>query len=92
MSHAGNACARYFGSGYVQCRVGIQQNISNLLEVSIKYKDLLTDLIAQFKASGIRTSIFVDADPRMVEGAKAVGTDRIELYTEPYAENLFQKP
>ena len=57
---------------------------------TVKYKDLLTDLIAQFKASGIRTSIFVNADLRMVEGAKAIGTDRIELYTEPYAENYFK--
>ena len=57
---------------------------------TIKHKDFLTYIIAEFKASGIRTSIFVDADPRMVEGAKAVGTDRIELYTEPYAENYFK--
>ena len=57
---------------------------------TVKYKDLLTDLIAQFKASGIRTSIFVNTDLRMVEGAKAIGTDRIELYTEPYAENYFK--
>src|SRR5207237_4317292 len=45
----------------------------------------LRQLIDTFKADGIRVSIFVDADERMVEGAKAVGTDRIELYTEPYA-------
>jgi pyridoxine 5-phosphate synthase len=54
---------------------------------TIKHKGLLQDLIAEFKEAGIRTSIFVDADLRMVEGAKQVGTDRIELYTEPYAEN-----
>jgi pyridoxine 5-phosphate synthase len=57
---------------------------------TIKNKDLLTDLIGIFKDAGIRTSIFVDADEWMVEGAKAVGTDRIELYTEPYAENYFK--
>jgi pyridoxine 5-phosphate synthase len=57
---------------------------------TLKHKDLLTDLIGIFKEEGIRTSIFVDADPKMVEGAKAVGTDRIELYTEPYAENYFK--
>ncbi len=57
---------------------------------TIKNKDLLIDMIGQFKEAGIRTSIFVDADERMVEGAKAVGTDRIELYTEPYAENYFK--
>lgn len=57
---------------------------------TIKNKDLLIDLIGVFKEAGIRTSIFVDADEAMVEGAKAVGTDRIELYTEPYAENYFK--
>jgi pyridoxine 5-phosphate synthase len=57
---------------------------------TIKNKTLLQDLIAQFQEVGIRTSIFVDADPRMVEGAKETGTNRIELYTEPYAENYFK--
>lgn len=57
---------------------------------TITHKSRLQDLIAQFKEAGIRTSIFVDADPRMVEGAKETGTDRIELYTEPYAENYFK--
>lgn len=52
---------------------------------TIKYKDFLTDVIKTFKDAGIRTSIFVDPDPTMIEGAKAVGADRIELYTESYA-------
>lgn len=52
---------------------------------TIANKDYLVDMIAQFKEAGIRTSIFVDADLRMIEGAKATGTDRIELYTEAYA-------
>ncbi|MFN8114984.1 MAG: pyridoxine 5'-phosphate synthase [Bacteroidia bacterium] len=52
---------------------------------TITNKDYLTDIIAVFKKAGIRTSIFVDADLKMVEGAKATGTDRIELYTEEYA-------
>ncbi len=52
---------------------------------TITHKDYLIDIIAQFKAAGIRTSIFVDADLNMIEGAKATGTDRIELYTEEYA-------
>ncbi|WP_080059095.1 pyridoxine 5'-phosphate synthase [Spirosoma aerolatum] len=52
---------------------------------TVRYADLLRHLIAIFKEDNIRVSIFVDADERMVEGAKAVGTDRIELYTEPYA-------
>ena len=45
----------------------------------------LRDIIAQLKAQGIRVSLFVDADAAMVERAKAVGADRIELYTGPYA-------
>ena len=44
----------------------------------------LTDVIGRFKEAGIRTSIFVDATPEMVEAAKRCGTDRVELYTEPY--------
>ncbi len=47
--------------------------------------EYLTDIIAQFKESGIRTSIFVDPDVRMIEGAVETGTDRVELYTESYA-------
>lgn len=52
---------------------------------TIQNKGLLTDLVKTFKEAGIRTSVFVDADVKMVEGAAAVGADRIELYTEPYA-------
>lgn len=52
---------------------------------TIANKDYLTDIIAKFKLAGIRTSIFVDPDLKMIEGAKATGTDRIELYTEEYA-------
>ncbi len=46
---------------------------------------LLTDIVDEFTELGIRTSIFVDADLHMVEYAAKTGTDRIELYTEPYA-------
>jgi pyridoxine 5-phosphate synthase len=53
---------------------------------TIKHKAYLEETIAVFKKKGIRTSIFVDADVQMVEGAKATGTDRIELYTESYAK------
>lgn len=52
---------------------------------TIANKDYLIDIIAQFKQAGIRTSIFVDANLKMIEGAKATGADRIELYTEEYA-------
>ena len=53
---------------------------------TIKNKEYLIPIIDKFKAAGIRTSIFVDPKVRMVEGAKEVGTDRIELYTERYAK------
>jgi pyridoxine 5-phosphate synthase len=52
---------------------------------TIANKDYLTGIISKFKQAGIRTSIFVDPDLKMIEGAKATGTDRIELYTEEFA-------
>ncbi len=55
---------------------------------TIKNKDFLIDVVDTFKANGIRTSIFVDPVEKMVEGAKEVGTDRIELYTESYAKSF----
>ena len=57
---------------------------------TIRNKDFLSDICAEFRRHGIRTSIFVGADPAMVEGAALCGCDRVELYTEPYAE-LFPK-
>lgn len=51
-----------------------------------KYKEELKEIIAVFHQSGIRTSIFLDPDVRMVEHARETGTDRIELYTESYAK------
>ena len=42
-------------------------------------------LIAEAKALGVRVSLFMDPDPRAMAAAKAVGADRVELYTEPYA-------
>jgi len=50
-----------------------------------KNYDFLVEVIDRFKSAGIRTSIFVDPDLTMVEYAAKIGTDRIELYTEPYA-------
>ncbi len=55
---------------------------------TVKNKDYLKDIIAVFKKAGIRVSIFVDPDLKMVEGAAATGTDRIELYTESYAREF----
>jgi pyridoxine 5-phosphate synthase len=52
---------------------------------TIAHKNYLIDIIGVFKQAGIRTSIFVDPVPEMVEGAALTGTDRIELYTEGYA-------
>lgn len=52
---------------------------------TITNKAFLTDVTARFKSAGIRVSIFVDADADMVNGAKECGSDRVELYTEPYA-------
>ena len=52
---------------------------------TVKHKDFLIDVISTFKENGIRTSIFVDPVLKMIEGAKATGTDRIELYTESFA-------
>ena len=52
---------------------------------TIENKGFLTDIVGRFKEAGIRTSIFVDPDAKMVEGAKTCGADRVELYTEPYA-------
>ncbi|MGM0634601.1 MAG: pyridoxine 5'-phosphate synthase [Bacteroidota bacterium] len=54
---------------------------------TVKNKDFLKEQLAAFKAAGIRTSIFVDPDLEMIEGAKATGADRIELYTESFASN-----
>ncbi len=52
---------------------------------TIKNKSFLTEVIQEFKKNNIRTSVFVNADNTMIEGAKNTGTDRIELYTEYFA-------
>lgn len=52
----------------------------------------LKDVIGTLQAAGIRVSIFVDPIPKMVEGAKAVGADRIEFYTGPYAHDFVKDP
>ncbi len=52
---------------------------------TVANRTFLTDVVGRFREAGIRTSIFVDPDPMMVEGAKQCGADRVELYTEPYA-------
>ena len=53
----------------------------------IKHQSFLSEIIKEFKNNNIRTSIFLDPDLRQVEAAKATGTDRIELYTENFAQH-----
>ena len=50
-----------------------------------KHKDFLTEVISEFNRNGIRTSIFLDPDVKLVQSAMETGTNRIELYTEAYA-------
>ena len=59
---------------------------------TIKHKDFLKEVISQFQSHGIRTSIFINPDKKMVEGAKQTATDRIELYTEAYAKDYVKNP
>jgi len=59
---------------------------------TIKNRDFLVDVIREFQNHGIRTSIFVGTESRFVEGAAKVGTDRVELYTEPYATGYPKDP
>ncbi len=55
---------------------------------TIKNQNFLKKTIKKFKESGIRTSLFVEADKNMIMAAKEINTDRIELYTEEYARNF----
>lgn len=64
---------------------GHDQITSNHGWDTIENETFLTDVVGRFREAGIRTSIFVDADPVMVTHAKHCGADRVELYTEPYA-------
>ncbi len=59
---------------------------------TIEHQELLKKLIAPFKEAGIRTSIFVDPILEMVDAAATTGADRIELYTEPFAEMFPKDP
>lgn len=52
-----------------------------------KHKAFLKEVVAEFKEHGIRTSLFVGTELEFIESAVDTGTDRIELYTEPYADN-----
>lgn len=52
---------------------------------TIKHQTYLKEVVSEFKNNGIRTSIFIDTDLKLIEAAKKTGTDRIELYTEHFA-------
>jgi pyridoxine 5-phosphate synthase len=52
---------------------------------TVKHTGFLTEIVQEFQRNGIRTSIFVDPVLEMIEGAKKIGTERIELYTEVFA-------
>jgi pyridoxine 5-phosphate synthase len=54
---------------------------------TVKHHDFLKDVISELKNMGVRSSIFIGTDLKLIEAAAKIGTDRIELYTEPYAAN-----
>ncbi len=59
---------------------------------TVQNLDYLTNTTEQFQQAGIRVSIFVNADPKMIEYAAKAGADRVELYTEPYASMYPSNP
>ena len=54
---------------------------------TVEHYEFLSDVISTLKSAGIRTSLFVEPELAIVEGAQKIGADRIELYTESYASN-----
>jgi len=59
---------------------------------TITHQSFLVDICNELKEKGIRISIFVNSDAKMVEAAKTCGADRIEFYTGPYAKNFDKDP
>ena len=59
---------------------------------TVKNQTFLREIVAEFKACGIRVSIFIDPEPQMIEMAAQTGTDRVELYTEAYARQYRDDP
>lgn len=57
---------------------------------TITHQKMLQDIVAELHDYGARVSIFIDPDPKYFEPAKSTGTDRVELYTEPYAAHYHQ--
>lgn len=59
---------------------------------TLRHRDFLTEICTELRNNVIRSSIFIGADPKMAEGAALCGADRVELYTEPYAEMFPHNP
>ncbi len=59
---------------------------------TIKHADFLKEVISEFTQNGIRSSIFIDTNPELIENAAKTGCHRVELYTEPYASNFAADP
>ncbi len=57
---------------------------------TIKNMDFLKKVISKFQSEGIRTSIFIETDTELIKAAADTGTNRVELYTEPYAAQFLQ--
>lgn len=64
---------------------GVDQLTSNAGWDTIVHQSYLQEVIAEFKNAGIRTSIFIDTDLKLIEAAAKTGADRVELYTEEFA-------
>ena len=71
---------------------GLNDITSNKGWDTIKNESFLKDCVKELKESNIRTSIFVDPNLKMIDGAKKIGSDRIELYTKSYADNFNINP
>ncbi len=59
---------------------------------TVNDKNFLSETVGKLKEKGIRVALFLNPDEKMVEGAKMVGADRIELYTGPFAEQFYLDP
>lgn len=59
---------------------------------TVANRTFLTEIVAEIKSLGIRVSVFIDPNPEMATGAAALGADRIELYTGPYAHQFPENP
>ena len=57
---------------------------------TLENKSMLSDIVAEIKSYGVRTSLFIETDPKMIENAALLGADRIEFYTGPYADAYFE--